>query len=116
MSTLARRTPLRRRPKSKGTRGEKEVQELLRDAGYTRTKRNLGSGAQGGGDLIESIPGHSIEVKRVERLNVWKALAQCEAAASPTDVPLLVFRRNRSRWYACVPLDDYLPLVEASQL
>ncbi len=115
-SPLARRTSLARKPKSKGNRFEKDVQELLRDAGWTRTKRNLQSGGQGGGDLIESIPGFSIECKCQESLNIWKALAQSEDAASSTDTPVVIFKRNGSRSYVALPLDDFIPLVQASQL
>jgi hypothetical protein len=114
---LKRRAPLRRNPKSKGTRGEKEIRDLLREEwGYVKANRNLGSGAQGGGDIIEAIPGVNIEVKRVEKLNIWKALNQSELAASPTDIPAVFFRRNRSTWYAALPLSDFLGLVQASQL
>lgn len=111
-----KRTPLVRRPKAKGNRYEKVIRDRLREAGYSGTKRNLQSGGQGGGDLIESIPGYSIECKRVERLNIWKALEQSERAASPTDTPIVVFARNRSRDYVALPFSDFLDLVELSQL
>jgi hypothetical protein len=116
MSTLKRRTPLVRRPKAKGNRYEKVVRDQLREAGYVNTKRNLQSGGQGGGDLIESIPGYSIECKAQERLNIWKALEQAENAGKPTDTPLVIFKRNRSISYACLPLEDFLALVEAASL
>lgn len=113
MSTLTRKTPLGRKPKARGNRGELEVVNILKAHGYP-AYRNFASGGYGGSDVI-GLPGFAVEVKMVEKLNVWAALAQCEAAASPTETPLLTFRRNRSRWYACVPLEDLLGLVKEAQ-
>ena len=58
------------------------------------------------------LPATAIEIKRCERAEIWKWLAQCEAAARPTDTPIVVFRRNKSKWYACLPLDDVLELLK----
>lgn len=115
-SPLARRTSLARKPKAKGNRYEKQVRDILRDAGWTSAKRNLQSGGQGGGDLIEGIPGYSIECKAQESLNIWKALEQSEAAAKATDTPIVIFKRNGTRSYVAMPLDDFIPLVQASEL
>lgn len=115
-SPLTRKTPLGRKPRAKGNRGELEVREALRVRGYHSAKRNLQSGGQGGGDLIEAIPGYSIEVKRVENLNVWKALAQAEAAAAATETPVVVFRRNNGSWWAVLDRDARLELFSGGPL
>ncbi len=115
-SPLARRTSLARKPKAKGNRYELRIRERLREAGWGSSKRNLQSGGQGGGDVIEAIPGYSIECKNVESLNIWKALEQSEAAGSPTDTPIVIFKRNGTRDYVALPLDDFIPLVQASEL
>lgn len=110
--TLERKTPLRVKPRGKGNRGEREVIDLLHKYGWVHARRNLQSGGQGGGDIVEGIENVSIEVKRVERLNLWAAIAQCEAAAKPTDMPLVACRRNGSRcWYGVVPLENLLELL-----
>src|SRR5581483_12048658 len=109
---LARRTALRSRPRSRGNRGEREVIDLLHEYGWNYARRNLLSGGLGGGDIVEGIPGTTIEVKFCESCRIWEWLKQCEAAAKPTDIPLLIFRRNRHPWYACMPRDDMEELLE----
>jgi hypothetical protein len=108
---LPRRTPLRAQPRSKGNRFEREIVDLLRAHGWTSARRNWQSGGQGGGDIIGGPGNVSIECKHAEVVRIWDWLAQCEADARPTDIPLLVFRRNRSAVYACLPLDELLALL-----
>lgn len=112
--TLTRKTPLGRKPRARGNRFEKEVLDFLKARGH-HVYRTLGSGGYGGSD-IQGIPGYGIECKMVDRLNVWAALAQAEAAVSPTDTALLIFRRSRGKTYVALELEDFMPLLEASQL
>ncbi len=107
------RTPLGRKPKSKGNRGEREIVDILKAHGYP-AYRNFASGGYGGSDIV-GLPGMAVEVKMVEKLNIWKALEQGEQAASATDTPTVFFRRNRSRWYAALPLEDLLGLIEEAR-
>lgn len=113
MSTLARKTPLGRKPRARGNRFELEVVNLLKAHGYS-AYRTLASGGYGGSD-VQGLPGFGIECKMVEKLNVWAALAQAEAAGSPTDTPLLVFRRERSRTYVALEFEELLALIKAAQ-
>ena len=58
----------------------------------------------------EAVP-LSLEVKCVERLNIWAALEQAEANAKRAGVPpCVVFSRNRSPTYAALPWEDVLAL------
>lgn len=98
------------RSKNKGARGELEIVKLLEECGWP-ARRNFASGARGGADIIGGPPGTSIEIKRQEHISIWACLAQCEAAAGPGELPILAFRRNRSGWYAAVPLDALLTLL-----
>ncbi len=103
-----------RKPKSRGNRAELEIVNILKAHGYP-AYRNFASGGYGGSDVI-GIPGVSIEVKMVEKLNIWAAIAQCKDAASPSDIPCVAFRRNNHEWMAAIPFEDFLGLVEASRL
>ena len=109
--TLERRTPLRAKPRSKGNRAEREVIDILKAHGWTGARRNFQSGGQGGGDVIGGPEGCNVEVKHREACRIWDWIAQSEADARPTELPLVVFRRNRSGWYACLPLEELLPLL-----
>ena len=111
--TLVRKTPLGRKPKARGNRAELEIVNLLKAHGYP-AYRNFASGGYGGSDVV-GLPGFAVEVKMVEALNIWKALAQSEEAAAATETPAVFFRRNRSRWYAAIPLEDLLGLIEEAQ-
>jgi hypothetical protein len=113
---LQRHTRLKRNPRSKGSRGELEVRELLRARGYTSAKRNLQSGGQGGGDLIEAIPGYGIEVKRVEDLNIWRAFKQSFDATPHSDTATVVFRRNNSPWWIAAEERHLLGLLADSDV
>ena len=110
--TLQRRTPLRAKPRSKGNRAEREIIDILHARGWTGAYRNFQSGGQGGGDVIGGPVGVHIEVKHQERCTIWEWIAQAEGDARPTDIPAVVFRRNRCGWYACVPLDELLALLQ----
>ncbi len=112
---LKRNKPLKAKPRSKGNRAELEVREILRDHGYTSARRNFQSGGQGGGDLIEAIEGVHLEIKHREKTAIWEWLAQAEGDARPTDTPAVIFRRNRSGWYACIPFEDFLGLLEEAR-
>lgn len=52
----------------------------------------------------------SFECKAQEKLNIWKALEQAESNADDR-VPVVVFKRNRSKVYVCLEFDDFLDLV-----
>lgn len=109
---LERRKALRAKPRSKGNRAEREIIDMLRARGWTDARRNWQSGGQGGGDVINGPEGTSIEVKHCEAARIWDWLAQCENDARPTDLPLLFFRRNRSKWYVALEADELLALLQ----
>ncbi len=111
--TLTRKTPLGRKPRARGNRGELEVVNILKAHGYP-AYRNFASGGYGGSDVI-GLPGFAIEVKFQDRLNIWAALEQSREAAAPTETPTVVFRRSRSHWFACLPFEDLLGLIEEAQ-
>lgn len=51
----------------------------------------------------------SIEAKNQESLSIWKSMKQAEENAGAY-TPVLFFKRNRSREYACLPAQDLLDL------
>lgn len=108
---LQRRTPLRAKPRGKGNRAEREIVDMLRKFGWKDARRNWQSGGQGGGDILGGPTDVHVEVKHRERCAIWEWLEQAEAEARPTDMPVVVFRRNRSQWYAAVPMSELLALL-----
>lgn len=100
--------------KSKGTRGEHEIEKILQERGI-RAYRNdqIFKGGKGNPDVsaeLAGIPLH-IEVKRCERLNVPEAMHQAERDAAENALPVVAHRRNREKWMITVRLDDLLDLL-----
>ena len=54
---------------------------------------------------------YSIECKNQEKLSIWEALKQASTNAGVLE-PVLVFKRNRSKIYAVVELDEFIKLVK----
>lgn len=90
-----------RRERDKGVRGEREVLDLLRARGFEVR------GLEATGDHLAFTTGlvFHVETKRQETARPWAWLEQAEAEAPAGAIPLVAFRRSRSKWYALVPLD-----------
>ena len=101
--------------RDKGKRGEREAAKALADLLGIEVRR--GVQFQGGPDSpdVVGLPGIHVEVKRTERLQLMPAIEQATGDAGAGCVPLVLWRRSRSPWIACVPLDSLLNLVEAIQ-
>ena len=54
---------------------------------------------------------YSFECKNQERLNIWSSLNQAEDNCKGFD-PVLIFKRNRTKTYACVDFDLFLNLIK----
>jgi len=61
-------------------------------------------------DKARQLVPFSIEVKNVEKLNIWAALDQAESANRKYK-PLLVFARNRSEDYCALKFSDFMNLL-----
>ena len=101
--------------RSKGKRGELELsKELTRIFGCSARRSQQFSGDVRGvnnADVITDILGLHCEVKRVERLNLEKALEQAEGDAKATDCPVVFHRKNGKPWNVSLRLDDLPGLI-----
>ena len=52
----------------------------------------------------------SVECKNQEKLNIWSSLEQAEDNASDY-TPLLIFKRNRSKTYVTLSLEDFRLII-----
>lgn len=98
----------------KGAEGERELSNELASYGFP-TRR--GQQYRGGGDSpdVVGLPGIHIECKRVERLNIEKAMAQSRRDAGETeDVPVVMHRKNRERWKVTMDLDKFMNMYIAA--
>src|SRR4051812_10488583 len=84
---------------------------MLREQGWRYAPRNWQSGGQGGGDLINGPDDFHLECKDHQRPDFPGWLAQAISEARITDVPCVVFTRNREGVYALLPADELEALL-----
>lgn len=96
--------------RNKGAAGERELANKLTIHGFPCRRGQQYCGANGDSDVV-GLPGIHIECKRVEKLNVEKALQQAEED-SKGDIPAVFHRRNRETWKVTLRLDDFMKLYK----
>jgi len=90
----------------KGVCGEREAAAELRRLFRVEARRGRQyQGTDESPDLLVDIPQVHFEVKRVEQLRLWEALAQAIEDAGQA-VPVVLHRASRRPWVAIVRLDD----------
>lgn len=95
--------------RAKGAAGERELAKLLRAEGFDARRGQQFCGANGDADVV-GLPGIHMEVKRVEALRLWDALAQSKHDARPDEKPIVIHRRNNCEWVVIQPLRDWLEM------
>lgn len=100
--------------KVKGNKGERELAAILREHGYSTRRGQQFCGANGDAD-VEGLPGIHIEVKRVERLNIYEAMQQSIRDARSGEMPAVFHRRNRKGWLVTMPLEEWIELYSEAK-
>lgn len=108
------------RSRRKGQRGELEAAAEIRRLFRVEARRGRQyCGMEESPDVLTSIVGVHLEVKRTEALRLYGALEQAATDAGE-QVPVVLHRANERPWVAIVRLDDlprlavqlYLTLAE----
>ena len=94
--------------KQKGARGERELARKLREYGYDCRRGQQYSGIEGK-DVV-GLQGIHIECKRVERLNIYDAIAQATRDAKADEKPAVFHRKNNCEWLVTMRLEDWIEL------
>lgn len=94
----------------KGASAEREFIKNFLAEHWPEACRNLD---QFGPDKRDTLNcgGTHWQIKRQERLNIWAALDQAESEARNSDLPVVAFRRNRSKWYVALEADELITLL-----
>ena len=98
--------------RQKGKRGEREFAALCREHGFEDARRGQQFNGLEGEDVV-GLQGVHIEVKRVEALNVEKALQQSEKDSKEGDIPIVAHRRNRDTWKVTMRAKDWFDFYKA---
>lgn len=103
-------------PKAKGNLYEKEWAEFIKDIDPTAT-RNYGSGSGVAKSDVHNSLGYEFECKRVEKLNIFKAIQEAERHSSQAhSIPAVVFRRNHmDTSYVAIPDWHFKELVRKAR-
>lgn len=95
--------------KRKGGAGERELAGILKEHGFDTRRGHQFNGQTDEADVI-GLPGVHIECKRVENLNIYKALEQSIRDARTGETPVVMHRRNRDQWKVTMLLEDWLKM------
>lgn len=95
--------------RNKGARGERELAKKLKEYGYGCRRGQQYSGANGDADVV-GLRGVHIECKRVERLDLYGAMAQAKADARDRELPVVMHRKNNCEWLVTMPLERWIEL------
>lgn len=98
----------------KGCNGEREIAKILRGYGYDARRGQQYSGANGDADVV-GLPGVHIEVKRVEALNIDKAMEQAERDARTGEIPTVWHRKNGKEWKVTLRLKDFMEMYQKEE-
>lgn len=99
--------------RAKGCRGEREVRDLFKAAGFEEARR--GQQFAGGTDspdvIVPGLAGYHVEVKLVENLNLYKAREQAIKDGSGKE-PLVFHRKSHTPWLVTLDAKKFLELIK----
>lgn len=98
--------------KNKGKRGELELCHKLAEHGIEARRSQQYCGMDEGEADIVGLFGIYAEVKRVEALNVSKAMSQAERDAINGRMPTVFHRKNGEPWMVTMRLDDWAEMYK----
>lgn len=100
--------------KDKGRRGERELASKLRELGFNNCRRGQQYNGIEGDDVI-GLPNIHIEVKRVEKLNIYDAIEQAIRDAKEKEFPVVFHRKNNKKWLVTLPIEDFIEIYKESE-
>lgn len=104
-----------RKSQRKGADGERELAAILQEHGFDCSRG--GSLSFGEVPDLSGLPGIHIEVKRVEKQNIyeWMAQAHRDADKFRDGLPAVFWRKNRCPWLVVMDLRDWMILYQLGE-
>ena len=110
-----------RSAKNKGKRLQNNIRDILLENFTELEPDDIKSTTMGeSGEDIQLSPAalklipYAIECKNQEKLNIWESLKQAESN-SEKGKPVLIFKRNRSKTYAVLEIQDFIDLMQVDK-
>ena len=109
-----------RSSKAKGRRLQNLVRDKLREIYLPELHEDdIKSQTMGmtGEDIVRSpaakeVCAFSFECKNVERLQIWRAIEQCEANKPDCSAPAIVFKKNGKQPYVALPFTVFCDMLQ----
>ena len=105
--------------KAKGRRLQNFVRDMLRDVYTQLDPDDIKSQTMGmtGEDIVRSPAAKkacafSFECKNVERLQIWRAIEQCETNKPDASSPAIVFKKNGKQPYVAIPFATFCDMLQ----
>ena len=105
--------------KAKGRRLQNYVRDMLRDIYGQLHEDDIKSQTMGmtGEDIVRSPAAKkactfSFECKNVERLQIWRAIEQCETNKPDCSSPAVVFKKNGKSPYIAIPFQVFCDMLQ----
>lgn len=96
--------------KKKGSRGELELANKLKEFGFNARRSQQYAGINNDSDVVcTELASYHIECKRVQNLNVDKAIDQATRDCGDK-TPVVIHRKNNRPWLVTMYLEDWLKL------
>lgn len=97
--------------KKKGVAGEREFANYCKQKGFNtrRTAQFNGKELESLADIV-GIPGIHVEVKRVEKLNIYNAIDQAIRDNKGKDIPIVAHRKNQKKWLITMTAEDWFKM------
>lgn len=96
---------------AKGKVGEREVAALLREHGFEARRGQQFAGGGDSPDVVHSMAGFHVEVKRTENFMLYPALAQATKDKKEDEDALILHRRNNKPWVVVMLAEDFLRIA-----
>ena len=107
-----------RSAKAKGRRLQNKIRDLLLEEFKELEPDDIRTAIMGEtGEDIKLSPAarkqipFSFECKNQEKINIWSSLEQAEENSGDSK-PVLIFKRNRSKTYAVLEIEDFISLIK----
>lgn len=94
--------------KRKGSAGERELANKLKEYGYNCRRGQQYNGLEG--EDVVGLDYIHIECKRVQALNIDEAIEQSKIDATENQLPAVFHRKNNKKWKVTMELQDWIKL------
>lgn len=97
---------------AKGKTGELELVNKFKEYGFTKARRSQQYSGEGHTADLVGLPDLHVECKRVERLNIDKAIDQCLGDKVDEDLGIVAHRKNNRPWLVTMTFEDWMEIYK----